>query len=222
MESTAIDSIKLERGKKISCQEKALYYYVLAISGSLLAYKEIKRLTKCFLRFIMKTLTRIIALLVAVILLVNVAGCYGSFALTKKLYTWNGTVGDKWMNSVVMWVLMWIPVYNACGFIDLVILNTVEFWTGSNPITMNDGDQKIQYATNDGKTYKITMSKNNLNILETAGPDKGKAVTLTYSPENGNWSMNDGKTQSIIANLNNNNLKLMYPNGDSKSVQIPR
>ncbi len=170
----------------------------------------------------MKAITRIIALLVVVILLVNVAGCYGSFALTKKLYNWNGTVGDKWMNSVVMWVLMWLPVYNAAGFIDLVILNTVEFWTGTNPMTMNAGEQNIKYASNDGKTYKITMSKNNLNITETAGPDKGKTVTLAYSPEDSNWTMNDGKTESIIASLNSGKLNLISPSGDTKSVVISR
>jgi hypothetical protein len=170
----------------------------------------------------MKTITRIVALLVVMVLLINVAGCYGSFAATKKVYEWNGSVGDKWMQSVVMWVLMWIPVYSACGFIDVVVLNTVEFWTGTNPMTMNAGEQKIKYATNDGKTYQMVMTKNNLTITETAGPDKGKAVTLTYSPETGNWTMNDGSTNSIIASVNNSNLKLFYPNGESKNVQIPR
>lgn len=168
----------------------------------------------------MKTITRIIALLVVLILMVYVAGCYGSFALTKKLYQWNGTVGDKWMNSIVMWVLMWIPVYNAAGFIDLVVLNTVEFWTGSNPMAMKAGETETKYATSDGKTYKIEMTQNNMSIIETAGPDKGKSISLTYSPENGNWTMNDGKVNTIIASMNNKNMKFFYPNGDAKTIQI--
>jgi hypothetical protein len=155
-----------------------------------------------------------------VILLVNVAGCYGSFALTKKVYEWNGTVGDKWVNSAVMWVLMWIPVYSATTFIDFVILNTVEFWTGSNPMTMKAGEQKIQYATNDGKTFKMEMTQNNMTITQVKGPDKGKSVTLTYSPENGNWTMNDGTSTKVIANLNETNLNLIYPNGDTKTVDL--
>jgi len=170
----------------------------------------------------MKTLTRIVALAVIVAMLFNLVGCYGSFALTKKVYDWNGTIGDKWVNTIVMWILMWVPVYNAAGFIDLVVLNTIEFWTGSNPIAMQDGEQSVKYATNDGKTYKFIMSKNNINITETEGPDAGKAVNISYSPETGNWTLNDGETESIIANMSNNNLKLVYPNGDYKNLQFAR
>ncbi|MBM4399013.1 MAG: DUF3332 family protein, partial [Candidatus Cloacimonetes bacterium] len=117
----------------------------------------------------MKIFTRIVAALVIMAMLVNLVGCYGNFALTRKVYNWNGSLGNKWLNTVVMWILMWLPVYNAAGFIDLVILNTVEFWTGSNPLAMEDGVQNIKYATNDGKTYKFIMSKNNLSITQTVG-----------------------------------------------------
>jgi len=121
-----------------------------------------------------------------------------------------------------MWVLMWIPVYSACGFIDVVVLNTVEFWTGTNPMAMNAGEQNIKYINNDGKTFKMVMTKNNLTITETAGPEQGKAVTLSYSPETGNWTMNDGTTNSIIASVNNADLKLFCPNGDAKNIRIAR
>lgn len=168
----------------------------------------------------MKVTTRIISLLVALILLVNIAGCYGSFALTKKLYDWNGNAGDKWMDTVVMWVLMWVPVYSACGFIDVVVLNTIEFWTGSNPVTMQEGQQKTQFAANNGKTYKIVSQKNNLSITETSGPDKGKSITLTYSPQDGIWIMNDGNASSVIASIGNKNLRLFYPDGDTKNIRI--
>lgn len=170
----------------------------------------------------MKTLLRITALLLVSVMLFNLAGCYGSFALTRKLYDWNGSVGDKWINSAIMWVFLILPVYEAAGFIDFFILNTIEFWTGSNLVTMEDGEQSIKYVSEADKTYKITMSRNNLNITETEGPDKGKSITLTYSPENGNWIMNDGTQSSVIANVSQDKMKLFYPDGNSRDVNLSR
>jgi hypothetical protein len=168
----------------------------------------------------MKTMTRIIATLILIAVLVNVAGCYGSFSLTKKVYNWNGSLGDKWINSVVMWVFLWLPVYEAAGFIDLVLLNTIEFWTGNNPVTMQEGQQNIKYASNEGKTYKIETTKNQIVITETVGPDKGKAITLNYVPETGNWTLNDGKTQSLVANVNGSNMKLFTPEGEARTIKL--
>lgn len=170
----------------------------------------------------MKTARRIIALLVLVALMVNLAGCYGSFTLTKKLYDWNGSVGDKFINTAVMWVFMILPVYQFAGFIDFVVLNTIEFWTDSNPLAMEEGEQAIKYVTNEGKTYKIVITKNNMTITETAGPDMGKSINLTYSPETGNWTVDDGVNSSVIANLKSDNLKLFYPNGESRELELSR
>jgi len=170
----------------------------------------------------MKTTARIIALLVVIVMLVNLAGCYGSFSLTRKLYTWNGSLGDKFVNTAVMWVLMILPIYEFTGFIDFVILNTVEFWTGSNPLAMQDGEQDIKYFTNEGKTYKIVITKNNVNILETVGPDSGKSINLSFTQETGNWSLSDDKHDTVIANLNADKLKLFYPNGEFRDIVLAK
>lgn len=66
--------------------------------------------------------------------------CYGRFGLTRSLYDWNGRVsGNKVVQSVVMWALIVIPVYEVVGFVDFIILNPVEFFTGSNPVAAKDG-----------------------------------------------------------------------------------
>lgn len=72
------------------------------------------------------------------------SGCYGQFALTRKLYEWNGSLGNKFLNTVVMWAFLIVPVYEVCSFVDLVVLNLIEFWTGSNPMAVlehEDGSQ---------------------------------------------------------------------------------
>ena len=63
------------------------------------------------------------------------SGCYGPFTLTRKVHTWNGGVSDnKWIVEGVFLICAWLPVYGIATLADAVIFNSVEFWTGSNPL----------------------------------------------------------------------------------------
>jgi hypothetical protein len=80
----------------------------------------------------MKNLLRAVVLGVT---LFSVSGCYGQFALTKKLYTWNGgATHNKFANSAIMDALIIIPVYPICTLVDVLVLNTIEVFSGSNPM----------------------------------------------------------------------------------------
>lgn len=58
-------------------------------------------------------------------------GCYGSFGMTRAIYRGNGRItGSTILNSIVMIVLIIIPVYQISLIVDIIILNSVEFWTG--------------------------------------------------------------------------------------------
>lgn len=63
------------------------------------------------------------------------SGCYGPFNLTRRLYQWNGQVGrDKWEREFVFLLLAWTPVYSVTVLADAVVFNSMEFWTGKNPV----------------------------------------------------------------------------------------
>lgn len=68
-------------------------------------------------------------------LALGASGCYGKFALTKKLYDWNGSLGNKFLVWIVFVIFMIVPVYGIAGFVDIWIFNLIEFWTGSNPLS---------------------------------------------------------------------------------------
>lgn len=85
---------------------------------------------------------------------IALCGCYGSFALTKKLHDWNGTLGNKWINSCVHFVLWVIPVYGICIWVDYLVLNSIEFWTGSNPVAGNT------YYEKDAQGNQVAAVKN--------------------------------------------------------------
>jgi hypothetical protein len=73
-------------------------------------------------------------LLLGGVLALGASGCYGKFALTKKVYDWNGSLGNKFLVWIVFIVFMLVPVYGIAGFVDIWILNLIEFWTGNNPM----------------------------------------------------------------------------------------
>ena len=82
--------------------------------------------------------------------------CYGSYGLTTKLYKWNGTLGNKWLNSCVHFLMWIIPVYPICaGLIHGLVLNTVDSWSGSNPVASGD-----TYYEKDAQGNQVAAVKN--------------------------------------------------------------
>lgn len=72
-------------------------------------------------------------------------GCFGSFALTRKLWHFNDTTTrEKGLKELLFLVLVIVPVYQLAALGDALIFNTVEFWGGKNPITtMKDGERDV-------------------------------------------------------------------------------
>lgn len=91
---------------------------------------------------------RIVAsLLAAVVASSTLTGCYGKFALTRKVYQINGQVSDKYLRSAVTWAFIIVPVYGVASFLDFVLFNTIEFWSGHNPVA--EGEKDFYYAEGD-------------------------------------------------------------------------
>jgi hypothetical protein len=114
---------------------------------------------------------------------VGTAGCYGSFAVTKKLYDWNGGLGNKFVKTLVFWGLIIIPAYELVTFGDFIIFNLIEFWTGSNPIGggkaaapatrgFADGSLQLQHGTS---AYTLVPASADRFYLVVNGATVGSA-----------------------------------------------
>lgn len=165
-----------------------------------------------------------VTLLTAVMLL-QLGGCYGSFTVTKKLYNWNGSVGDKFVNTAVMWVMFIIPAYEIAGAADLLIFNTIEFWTGKNPVAMNEDEKETQYVSNDGSVYRITATQNRFDIVKISGDEvKGETASLWFDDASGKWYIsNDGGESRLVAEKQGENsslLTLVYPDQRKLTVDL--
>ena len=96
-------------------------------------------------------------------------GCFGSFQATQNVYSWNKSVAgnNKWSRELVFLVIgPLVPVYGVAALLDVLIINSVEFWTGTNPMTAStkvtekDGTKVVQTRTADasGRTEVTVVS----------------------------------------------------------------
>ena len=82
-----------------------------------------------------KSIKLVVCLCIAAITLNS---CIGSFGLWNKVLSWNKTATDnKFLNELIFLVIS--PAYAVCGVADVLVLNTIEFWTGTNPVASNAG-----------------------------------------------------------------------------------
>lgn len=114
---------------------------------------------------------------------VGSTGCFGKFSLTRKLYAWNaGVGGNKWVSNLVFWGLCIIPVYEFAGLGDVVVLNAVEFWSGTNPLADARGVQvrdlpggavEIAYQ---GATFRLAPTEDGAFDVERNGEPLGRGT----------------------------------------------
>ena len=116
---------------------------------------------------------------------VSMVGCFGRFELVRKTYDFNKEVSsDKWIQWLVFLVITIIPVYGFSAFVDAIVLNSVEFWTGSNPALAGtqrtfrgengdvalvsygtDGTMDVRITNADGSEHFVRLARDSNSIL---------------------------------------------------------
>ncbi len=145
-------------------------------------------------------------------------GCIGSFSLFNNVLEWNQGVGGKFVNAGLFFVLWVIPVYEVIIFIDSVVLNSIEFWTGSNPVAMKPGEKEVEYVRGkDGQHYKITASQNRFDIEQINGDQKKQA--FVFVPESKTWSYQDANQKVDLLTLHaDESISVYLPDGGEKHL----
>jgi len=132
----------------------------------------------------------LVSLLAACVFTVTTTGCWGSFALTKKAYNFNDKFwGNKWISWVVFLVLgSWVSGITL--FLDSLVFNSLEWWTGSNPLAlgdtyhetdadgnsitavrMEDGSLYMRLDAQTGETQELVLQRDEeiVRLLDTKG-----------------------------------------------------
>lgn len=134
----------------------------------------------------MKRIVAIVLSLVTVQL--SMASCFGGFGLTRKLHGWNASLSNKWVNWIVFLILYIIPVYGIVLLIDVLILNSIEFWFGNRLVEADKFDSNGEYSyTEETADEKVVYTYRNygeeLRIdLYKAGNYQGNLVMFKKKP----------------------------------------
>lgn len=140
--------------------------------------------------------------------------CIGSFALTNKLLSWNKQVSNKFVNELVFFAFWVIPVYEVAALADVVVINTIEFWSGSNPVAVGksviDGQDGRYLVECDGKGYTITPE------------DGGSAIRLDFAEEDRSWNLvtEDGQQHKLMTFVDDTHVLLPAADGSMRLTEL--
>ncbi len=149
----------------------------------------------------------------AALLCTSMSSCMGKFALTRNLYAWNEQVSNKFVNEVVFIAFWILPVYEVCGLADLLVLNSIEFWSGDNPMTAStkviDTDHGRYLVECDGKGYDIKLEST------------GESYRLDFCQETQTWSLQlDGEEYPLMTFVDDNHVSVPTADGNWQTVEL--
>ncbi len=146
---------------------------------------------------------RTTAVLVLAIFL-PLTACFGSFSLVRKVHSWNADVSsDPWVREGVFLLLNvpYIPVYALASTVDVLFLNSVEFWTGDYLLAQDttrtvegeygeissatfhpDGTADLTIVEADGKTHVLRVVNRN-GALEGWDKDGNVLARIPETPD---------------------------------------
>lgn len=111
------------------------------------------------------------------------SSCIGSFGLWNNLKSWNQNIGNKFVNEIVFLAFHVIPVYEVAYLADVLVINSIEFWSGSNPIAEAG---TVKTVKGENGEYLVRTNENGYTITKKG--EENKPLDLVYDKENRTWN----------------------------------
>lgn len=137
----------------------------------------------------------------------SLANCFGKFAIVRAFYNANDgiNIGGGLLAKIIKTILFWIPFSFLMGigaFFDLFLFNLIEFWSGSNPVGLNEYDKEGKYVKTfeqDGEKLTLVYSNFGSRLDLTTVSKEGKGETLsTFRDQPGKFFVErDGKLSEV-------------------------
>lgn len=142
--------------------------------------------------------------------------CVGSFRLTGRLLAWNKSVDNKKIVQELVFVAFCIvPVYEISLIADLFILNSIEFWSGDNPLKPAESTRTIE--TEDG-SYTIETRSDGYHI-QKEGEEHG--IDLTFNEAEQTWNIELGDDLvPFLQFKDNQEVAMFFPDGSEMTVPL--
>ena len=163
----------------------------------------------------MKKKSMIIAIVVALSASMMMQSCIGSFALYNKVKAWNDHVGDKFVNEIVFVALWILPVYELSFAADLFILNSIEFWSGTNP-ALAQAETKVV----DGKDAQYLVARNEAGYTIT-NMKTNQVTRFNFNAEDNSWSLvNNGEEVKLFTFVDDTHIDVLTRDGSYTRVEL--
>ncbi len=143
------------------------------------------------------------------------SSCIGSFGLHNRLLSWNKDVGNKFVNELVFLAFNIVPVYPICYLTDILVINSIEFWSGSNPMADVGTVKKVK---GENGNYLVETLENGYTITK-----EGEEVSthLLHNNETNIWTVEvNGQSSDFLRINNDNTAELFLPNGETKTINL--
>ncbi len=143
------------------------------------------------------------------------SSCVGSFGLFNRLATWNQSISNKFVNELVFLAINIVPVYGVAYLADVLVINSIEFWSGTNPMADVGGVKRIKGENGD---YLVEVKENGYTIMKEG---ETTSMDLIYNQETNTWSVEaDGVNSDLLRFNEDGTAGLFLPNGDTLNVTL--
>lgn len=143
------------------------------------------------------------------------SSCVGSFGLHSRLATWNQGISNKFVNELVYLACNIIPVYPVCYLADALVINSIEFWSGSNPMASIGDVKKVK---GENGNYLVETIENGYSITKEG---EEMSMQLIYDQEQNTWNVvADGVTSELLQMNEDGTAQMYLPNGEAMNVTL--
>lgn len=154
-----------------------------------------------------------VAFVIAIMSSMMFTSCIGSFALTNNVLSWNKQVGNKFVNTLIFTAFWIVPVYELSILADALVINSIEFWSGSNPVT-------AETMIIDGKDARYRIDRNEFGYKITNLADNTVAK-FTFDTNDNSWSLEtQDKSYKLLQFVDDNHVKMIAPGNEFKSIEL--
>lgn len=144
------------------------------------------------------------------------SSCIGSFSLFNRLLDWNHNIGDKFVNELVFVAINIVPVYAVAGLADLLVINSIEFWSGNNPVAANAGD--VKKVKGENGDYIVETTEDGYAISKEGSEE---SMELVFNKDTNTWSVVAEGVNTELVKINNDGTADLYlPTGESMNVTM--
>ena len=141
--------------------------------------------------------------------------CIGSFGLHSKLLSWNEGIGNKFVNELVYLAFNIIPVYGICYLADALVINSIEFWSGSNPMASIGEVKKVK---GENGNYLVETLENGYSITKEG---ETASMELIYDKDLNTWNVvAEGVSTELLQINNDGTAQMTLPNGEDLTVTL--